>query len=206
MYNDTKWLKIYTYSQAACTLYWSVIGGVQRYWDNRDGLILPIIHPSTQFVWFIMHSSWSFIVTPNLCGSSQLGTPPYPVTLIQSSSVSENCSVSLDPFGYYECSTIWIHCDCVNIDMYLHTMNEQGWRTAGRMRSREFGDALGGRDGASWELHFYVICITHWRCVWQHLIWERSIARQSIWRWYIWWESQKCAETEFIGELIIVGM
>ena len=51
------------------------------YWSHA---LLPSICRSMQFVWIVTHSSQAFIDPRNLCGSSCLGIPSYPLTLFLS--------------------------------------------------------------------------------------------------------------------------
>jgi len=53
----------------------------------------------------------------------------------------------------------------------------------------EFGDALGGRDRASLEMHLQAMIARDWRSTW----------RWSIWRWSV--GGAPGAETLFNGEL-----
>jgi len=45
----------------------------------------------------------------------------------------------------------------LNSEMHLEAVIERVWRRSWRPRSREFGDALGGRDRASLELHWEAV-------------------------------------------------
>ena len=64
-----------------------IIGNTQSiflsYWSHAR---LRRLHRSMQFVRFLTHSCRAFIDSCNMCGSSQPGTPSYPLTLIQQSS------------------------------------------------------------------------------------------------------------------------
>jgi len=101
---------------------------------------LPSFHRSTQFVWFLTHSSQAFIDPCNLCGSSWPGIPSYPLTLFLRSS-SQNGSFSGILFGYYarcggvlmmgclpSSSTVSPHRDRVNLEMDSEAVIVRTWR------------------------------------------------------------------------------
>jgi len=106
--------------------------------------LLPSFPGPTRYVWFLMHSSQAFIDPLHLCGSSWLGIPSYPLTLLLHSS-SKNRSFSWILFGcharcrgvlmmgYYSASsTISPHRDWVNSEIHSKAMIRQVWRCAWR--------------------------------------------------------------------------
>ena len=50
--------------------------------------------------------------------------------------------------------------------LYLRTPAVASWRCAWRLWSSEFGDAPGGRDRASLEIHLEAVMEQEWRCTW----------------------------------------
>jgi len=63
--------------------------------------LLPSLHRSTQFMWFLTESCWGFIDPRNLCGSSHPGSLSHPLNLFLCSS-SQNRSFSRTWLLLYE--------------------------------------------------------------------------------------------------------
>jgi len=133
-------------------------------WSHQ---LLPIVHRSTQFAWFLTHSCQVFLDARNLCGSSWLGIPSNPVTLFLHSS-SQNGSVSRILFKCHargggvvmtgclaSSSTVSPHNDQVNLVMHSEAVMVRNCR----LLPSEFGDTLGGRDRPSVGTHFEAVIV-----------------------------------------------
>jgi len=140
-----------------------------------------------------MHPCRTFMDPRNLCGSSQLGTPSYPCTIVLCSS-GQNHSCRQIPFGCRESCAVCPHRDPVHLEMYLEAVTERVWWCPWRRRlselrdalrgcnqatlgaiivrtwrssSSECGDALGGYIRVNSEMHLEAVSGIVWRCTWR---------------------------------------
>jgi len=136
--------------------------------------LLPSFHRSTQFVWFLTHSCQALIDPCNLCGSSWIGIPSYPLTLFLHSLI-QNRSFSRIPVRFHvRCSEMWImgclrsgstvslHRNRLNLVTDFETVLEQ----LRRCTSKPQWSKLGGHYHVGLERKLQAVIEPVWRYTW----------------------------------------